>query len=541
MIGEVSTSGSFAGALGYAMRVKPEDKNLSKEELEKKFPEVTPTADDPGWKAGQRHRVIAGNLSGETEKELASEFSAVQDLRRDIKNPVMSLSVRKAPADTVNLQTWEEISEQIIENLELQECPFAVIQHRDKDDHIHIIASRVTLDGKVVSDSKSYERVEQVMREVEIKYDLERVEGSQETYDRAPTWWEHKMAQEKGILSPRMEMQARISSVLEDKPTTTQFITRLREAHGMEIIFRLDENGAPCGVSLRYQDVTMSGSSLGRGYTWKKLQERGLTYDERDIEAVKGASQRAGQGRQPVADQERTVDGAARTVGDAGRSTVDDRPSGGAVREADREYCRREDQGQQHAARPSLPRGDNQPDQAGLSQAEADNVSIGGESSTGSYQQATDETLLDALAKPQTDPFFIDTSPDLSNYFNPGFSTNPSSVGYPGAIAEESQANGVAGYNRAIGPLDVCGVDPVLNSSVCEVGNQPLAASASNTSDFRDLIRDAISEVDAYMQDYWQESVQCQAFVTIDPIELCETSAEVEVEAVEIIEAVIEL
>lgn len=154
MIGGVSISSSFASALAYAMRVKPEDKNLSKEELEEKFPEVAPTADDPGWKAGQRHRVIAGNMSGLTEQELRSEFASVHALRPEIKNPVLCLASRKAPGDAINLETWEEISEQTIEKLGLQNCPFIVIQHRDRDDHTHSIASRIKLDGTVVSDSQ---------------------------------------------------------------------------------------------------------------------------------------------------------------------------------------------------------------------------------------------------------------------------------------------------------------------------------------------------------------------------------------------------
>src|SRR2546421_357776 len=170
MIGEIAPSGgSFAGALAYALRLKIEDRKLSKEELTKKFPEVSPTPDDPGWKEGVRHRTIGGNMSGETERELKNEFAVVRYLRPDIKNPLMSLSVRKAPNDTINLQTWEEIAERTVESLGLEGCPFLIVQHRDKDDHIHILASRIRLDGKVISDSKSYEKVEKAMREVEIK------------------------------------------------------------------------------------------------------------------------------------------------------------------------------------------------------------------------------------------------------------------------------------------------------------------------------------------------------------------------------------
>jgi Relaxase/Mobilisation nuclease domain len=195
-------------------------------------------------------------MSGETERELRREFAAVRSLRPDIQNPAMSLSVRKAPSDSVSLQTWDEIAERTIKGLGLQGCPFLVVQHRDKDDHIHIIASRIRLDGKAISDPQSYQKVEQVMREVEVNYGFERVQGSREAHDRALTWWEHKLLQEKGTLSPKLAMQARISAVLEDRPTTTQFINRLREAHDIEAIFKLGEGEVPCGVAFRHGDGT---------------------------------------------------------------------------------------------------------------------------------------------------------------------------------------------------------------------------------------------------------------------------------------------
>jgi hypothetical protein len=539
MIGEVTTSGSFAGALAYAMRNKPEDEKLSKEELEKKFPEVAPTADDPGWKAGQRHRVIAGNMSGSTEQELGGEYKTVRALRPEIKNPVLSLSARKAPGDLINFQTWEEISDQIIESLKLQGCPFIVIQHRDKDDHIHIVASRIRLDGTVISDSKSYEKVEQVMREVEVKYDLERVQGSHETHDRSPTWWEHKLANEKGRLSPKMEMQARISTVLEDQPTTTQFISRLREAHGIESIFRLNENNVPCGIAFRYGDTVMSGGSLGRGYTWKKLQERGLTYDERDLEAIKRARERAGQSRQSIADQERTVDRAARTVSYAGRNTVDDRQSGARIREATIEYDERKAEGQQRSTRPSAARRDQPPDQAGLSEAKADSLSTGGEAPTSNYGSVGDETLLDALATGQTDPFCININSNIRGRANTELLFNASGMG---------QSTVIAGNSQGIEPMEAVGLNGVADGSVGNnldghsgtqfSDNLSTSDTTSLTRGFRDGMREALRDVDNYMQNYWQEDAQYQSAIAVDSVELAEDGAEAEVEIEEFIEEI---
>jgi Relaxase/Mobilisation nuclease domain len=541
MIGQVTTSASFASSLGYVMRVKPEDLKLSKKELEEKFPEVAPTRDDPGWEAGARHRIIYGNMSGATEQELKTEFPAIRSLRWDIKNPVMSIVVRKAPGDYVRLQDWEQIGEKVLDSLGLKGCPFVVIQHRDKDDHIHIIASRIRLDGKVISDSKSYEKVERVMRQVEVEYGFERVQGSYEAYDRAPTWWEHKLAHERGKLSPKMEMQARISAALEDKPTTTQFINRLHEAHGIETIFKVNEDRVPCGIAFRYGEVTMSGGALGRGYTWNKLRERGLTYDERDVEAVERASQRAGQSRQSVTGRKRAVDQTTRTIGDAGRGAVNDSPSRGAVREKTVDYGGREAQGQQHAARPSVARGDRQPDQAGLPEAEANYAGSGGEAATVSYEPSADEPVLEALSTPQSSPFLINTNPNVPGHMDAGLRLGPTGMEQSAAVAGGNQGIEMAGAIRINSAMDLCGGDLIHAAGANGLDNLPTPDSTSLTSGFRDGLREAICDVDDYMRDYCHEGAQYQSAVMINSVELAETGVEAEVEVEEIIEEVIML
>jgi Relaxase/Mobilisation nuclease domain len=532
MIGKIAPSGSsFAEALAYALNLKSADQKLSEEELAKKFPEVAPTPDDPGWKAGTRHRIIAGNVSGETELELRREFAAVRKLRPDIKNPLISLSARKAPGDTINLQTWEEIAERVIAGLELKGCPFLVVQHRDKDAHIHIITSRIRLDGKAISDSKSYEKVERVMREVEIKYGLERVRNSSEVYDRAPTWWEHNLVNEKGTLSPKLEMQARISAVLEDRPTTTQFINRLREAHGIEPIFKVSADGVPSGVAFKYRDVVMSGGALGRGYTWKKLQERGLSYDERDIEAVERTGEGARPRRQSVADQERAVGRAPRTDGDARRGAVHDQPVGGAIREAVREHGGREAQGQQYAARPGVPRGDCQPGQAGLSEAETNNGSVGGGGNALRYESVADRPLPDGITTPRPGSAIINFDPNIADHTGHGFLHGPGSLEQPAAVTGGSEAAALAGATRLNSPLGVGGDDLTRNANDNIFDNPSTPYPTAAINDFRDGLREAMRGVDDYMKDFWQEDAQSQSAIPTDPEEISETSVTVEIEA----------
>jgi hypothetical protein len=543
MIGKIAPSGSgFAEALAYALNLKSEHQKLSKSELAEKFPEVAPTPDDPGWEEGVRHRIIGGTMSGETEPELRREFAAVRKLRPEVKNPLISLSVRKAPGDTISLRMWEEIGGRVVEGLGLRGCPFLVVQHRDKDDHIHLVASRIRLDGKTVSDSKSYEKVERVMRKVEIDYGLERVLNSSEVYDRAPTWWEHRLVNERGTLSPKLEMQARISVVLEDRPTATQFINRLREAHGIETIFRVGEGGAPCGVAFSYGGVAMSGGALGRGYTWKKLQERGLSYGERDVEAVKRSGEGARPRGQSVAGQERAIGRAARPVGDAGRSVVHDRTGGGAVQEAAVGRDGREDQGQQYSTRPGAPRGGRQPGPAGLPEAEATNGG-GGVFSAACHESAAGGPFQDGLTMPQHDLATIDFHPDIGGYTDYEFilglgGMEQSAAGLEGnQQLERTQWGGLGRPSRPNILSDVGAVNNPIHAAGVESMDYPSSPNpAAGTSGFRDGVREAIREVDDYMKDFWQEDAQYRAAIPTDIGEVAGSGADVEIETEAIID-----
>jgi len=308
MIGEAARSTSFNESLEYVLNLKSEDCNLTKAERESKFPAVPITEDAPAWEAGRRDRVIGGNMSGENERELNQEFSAIRKLRPDIKNPLLCISIRKAPNDQVTADQWRDIAAKIVEGLGFQGCPYVVIQHRDKDDHIHILASLIRLDGKVVSDSRSYQKIERVMRDVEVKYGLMPVKNSRDSVNRSPTWIERKRFVEAGEITVKMQLQQRITKVLESKPSTTQFINTLRVDHGVKVFPRLDAEGLPTGVAFGYGDVAMSGTTIGHGYTWNKLLKRGLTFSKEDIEAVRRASERAQVERQQSAVEELNFD-----------------------------------------------------------------------------------------------------------------------------------------------------------------------------------------------------------------------------------------
>jgi hypothetical protein len=168
--------------------------------------------------------------------------------------------------------------------------PFVVIQHTDTEhDHVHIVASRIDVQGKVVSDFQSKMRAEAVMREVEREHNLVQVKRSHEIERAAPTRGELEELARTGERSTKMVLQDTIDRALGNEPSTTEFINQMERA-GIHINPNVQSTGRVSGICFEHDGEVMKGSNLGRGYSWQGLQKRGLEYqEERDLPALKEA------------------------------------------------------------------------------------------------------------------------------------------------------------------------------------------------------------------------------------------------------------
>jgi hypothetical protein len=258
------------------------------------------------YEPGQRHRLIGGNVSGQTPRELEREFNLVRELRPRVEKPVHHASLSAGEKDRLTVAQWQEIADTYIEKMGFQNSPYVVMQHRwSEKDHIHIVASRVDFDGQVVTEWESKQRAEKVMREVEEKYDLERLPMSRDVMRSAPKREEYERALRTGEPSVKMQLQDLVDHALAGQPTATQFLNRL-EAAQVEVVPYIRDTGLMTGISFRLDGEMMKGSNLGRGYSWNALQKRGLSYEhERDFAAINRAKEQAAQRGDGRADRTR--------------------------------------------------------------------------------------------------------------------------------------------------------------------------------------------------------------------------------------------
>jgi len=236
--------------------------------------------------------LIGGTMCGQTTEELATEFAIARQLRPSLKVAVFhaTLSVdrtEKLEDSEKNDQRWLAIAANYMKAMDFDNSQYAVVKHSDTDhDHVHIVASRIRLDGGVVDDSWDYYRSQETIRQLEQNYNLETVTPSWETDKRAPTTGEHRYLQSKGDKSVRVQLQDIIDEVTLDNPSMPEFVEQLQQ-QGVEVQVGLTRTGFSKGISYNLYGVALSGTQLGKAYTFSGLQKhRGISYDQQRDNAL---------------------------------------------------------------------------------------------------------------------------------------------------------------------------------------------------------------------------------------------------------------
>jgi hypothetical protein len=222
-------------------------------------------------------RIVGGNMAGNDARQLAREFGALRKLRPSLGKAVCHASLSLAPEDrSIDDRELAYIAQRFMVAMGFQECPFVVVRHEDtKHQHIHIVASRITTGGQVVSDSRDYERAEKALRELEAMYLLHSPSQSLNTR-KAGTHAASKQ-QPNGGNTMKNELRAAIDEAVRAGNGIKGLWTTC-EARGVKPVPYISGKRV-CGFAFVKDGVRVKGSSLGPLYTWNALRQR-FDYDE---------------------------------------------------------------------------------------------------------------------------------------------------------------------------------------------------------------------------------------------------------------------
>ena len=231
-----------------------------------------------------RGLVIGGNMSGVTPRELAKEFGQSRKLREDIEKPVWHNSLRLPEGEHLSPEKLEKIADAYMKKMGFGRIHQRVYIMHDEPNgqHIHIIASRIDLEGKLYLGKNENLKSTQYISQLEREHGLviTRLEADPTKIGRrVPPPGIIGKAEREGELPVEMRMQALIDDAAADRPNFETLIKRL-EASGMTII-PSGATGQPQGISISFgfDGATRAGSKLGgASYKWASIKKR-IDYD----------------------------------------------------------------------------------------------------------------------------------------------------------------------------------------------------------------------------------------------------------------------
>ncbi|HEX5394074.1 MAG TPA: relaxase/mobilization nuclease domain-containing protein, partial [Rhodocyclaceae bacterium] len=247
--------------------------------------------DEPG-------RLLGGNMSGQGARQLASEFGQVRRLRPDIEKPVWHNSLRLPKGEKLTDAQWVEVADDYMKRMGFTEAhPRAYVMHDDAGgQHIHIVASRVSTEGKVYLGKNENLASTRHIQALEREYGLTITKGP--TYDpetskvlmpeaRRLKAGEVERAIRTGAEPPRQKLRRLIDAAKADRPTAAEFSRRLSVA-GVGVRANIASTGRLNGFSFELDGIKFKASQLGDKYKWSLLQKE-ISYDQtRDRAGLEG-------------------------------------------------------------------------------------------------------------------------------------------------------------------------------------------------------------------------------------------------------------
>jgi hypothetical protein len=124
-------------------------------------------------------RLLGGNLSGTDPRTLAQEFGITRNLRPEIEKPVWHNSLRLPRGESVSDDQWVKIADDYMRDMGFSDLhPRCYVLHDDKEgQHIHIVASRIALDGSLYLGKNENLISTRVIQQLEIDHMLTITKG----------------------------------------------------------------------------------------------------------------------------------------------------------------------------------------------------------------------------------------------------------------------------------------------------------------------------------------------------------------------------
>lgn len=211
--------------------------------------------------------IIGGTVFSTDPKSLTREFLFYAQFNDRVKSPLFhGILSNPEPLDDA---TWHQIGTEYLKLMGFTNNPYLLVHHTDRPhDHIHLVAGRVRADTTCVSDSFDYYRNQQVVRRLEKQFEL--------------STSQFKCTQQLPCVNELPSIayiKSAINELCEQPNLSLLELLRSLESYEIRVSFHKTRNNKIRGISYHYGNDRLTGTQLGKTYTWPGLiNKRNLSY-----------------------------------------------------------------------------------------------------------------------------------------------------------------------------------------------------------------------------------------------------------------------
>jgi len=228
--------------------------------------------------------VVGMNMDGKDPYSLANEFSLSWQLRPKLSYKVCHVILSLSPEEHLNNEAWQTAIAQYLKEMGFTNNQYVAVKHTDKEnhEHIHLVTSRVRMDGSVVSDSWDWTRSQDVIRKLEQDFGLAAIPSSWQSDRQEQTKSQIDKELETGKTTVKRQLGDKIDAALVNTQSLPDFIEKLNLA-GIAVRVDRDRKGKPKGIAYKFDGVSMAGSSVGKAYSLPRILKRISSVPEQGI------------------------------------------------------------------------------------------------------------------------------------------------------------------------------------------------------------------------------------------------------------------
>ncbi len=213
-------------------------------------------------------KIIGGTVASTEPSSLTREFHFYTQINDRVRNPLFH-GILSNP-QSLDDSTWCQIAQEYLKLMGFTQNPYLLVHHSDRPhDHIHIVAGRVRANGSCVSDSFDYYRNKQAVRQLEKQFKLS-----------TPKFKYTESIPSVEELPSINYIKSTINELCQQPNLSLLELLRSLEAYEIGVSFHKTKNHKIRGISYHHGHRRLTGTKLGKTYTWPGLIERrNLCYD----------------------------------------------------------------------------------------------------------------------------------------------------------------------------------------------------------------------------------------------------------------------